>query len=137
MGSDAQHYVSLGFEERTEYEYFDNWVFGAEPQDHNGYVMTRVMPHVDLHSGPDLRFFTEMQFDYTVDRNGGPRSGIDEDRGNFHQGFQEVGTHVSRESGASLRLGRQEIVLGAGRLFDNNEGPNVKLSFDSARLITL
>jgi hypothetical protein len=47
----------------------------------------------------------------------------------------EVGPHVSREHGTSLRLGRQEIVLGTGRLFDNNEGPNVKLSFDGARLI--
>ena len=134
-GNDTQHYVSLGFEQRTEYEYFDHWMFGSGPQDHNGYAMIRVMPHVDLHGGPDLRFFTEMQFDYSVDRNGGPRPGLDEDRGDFHQGFLEVGPHVSRERGASLRLGRQEIVLGAGRLFDNNEGPNVKLSFDGARLI--
>jgi hypothetical protein len=135
-GDDAQHYASLGFEERTEYEYFDNWMFGAGPQDHNGYVMFRVMPHVDLHSGPDLRFFTEMKFDYIVDRNGGPRPGLDEDRGDFHQGFLEVGPRVSREHGTSVRLGRQEIVLGSGRLFDNNEGLNVKLSFDGARLIT-
>jgi hypothetical protein len=26
-------------------------------------------------------------------------------------------------------------VLGSGRLFDNNEGPNVKLSFDGLRVI--
>src|SRR5277367_1220212 len=32
-GEDAQHYVSLGLEYRTEYEYFDNWMFGAGPQD--------------------------------------------------------------------------------------------------------
>ena len=59
-GGDAQHYASLGLEYRTEYEYFDNWMFGAGPQDHNGYVMSRVMPHVDLHAGPNLRFFTEL-----------------------------------------------------------------------------
>jgi hypothetical protein len=135
-GNDAQHYASLGFEYRTEYEYFDNWMFGAGPQDHNGYVMIRVMPHVDLHSGPDLRFFTELEFDYILDRNGGPRPDIDEDRGDFHQGFLEVGSHVSHEHGTSLRLGRQEVVFGTGRLFDNNEGPNVKLSFDGGRLIT-
>jgi hypothetical protein len=28
-------------------------------------------------------------------------------------------------------------VLGTGRLFDNNEGPNVKLSFDGFRLIAV
>jgi hypothetical protein len=43
--------------------------------------------------------------------------------------------HVSSERGTSLRIGRQEVVFGTGRLFDNNEGPNVKLSFDGARLI--
>jgi hypothetical protein len=35
----------------------------------------------------------------------------------------------------SLRAGRQEVVLGSGRLMDNNEGPNVKLSFDGFRAI--
>jgi len=34
-GSDTRHYVSLGSEERTEYEYFDHWTFGAGPQDRN------------------------------------------------------------------------------------------------------
>jgi hypothetical protein len=135
-GEDAQHYASFGLEYRTEYEYFDNWMFGAGQQDHNGYVMIRVMPHVDLHFGSDLRFFTELKFDYIAGRNGGPRPGVDEDPGDFHQGFLEVGTHVSREQGTSLRVGRQEVVLGTGRLFDNNEGPNVKLSFDGVRLIT-
>jgi hypothetical protein len=135
-GHDAQHYASFGLEYRTEYEYFDNWMFGAGPQDHNGYVMSRAMPHVDLHVGRDLRFFTELQFDFNAGRNGGPRPGVDEDRGDFHQGFLEVGPHVSRERGTSLRIGRQEVILGTGRLFDNNEGPNVKLSFDGARLIT-
>ena len=44
-GGDAQHYASFGLEYRTEYEYFDSWMFRAGPQDHNGYVMSRVMPH--------------------------------------------------------------------------------------------
>jgi hypothetical protein len=135
-GGEPQRYASIGLEYRTEYEYFDNWMFGAGLQDHNGYVMSRVMPHIDLHAGPNLRFFTELQFDFNAGRIGGPRPGIDEDRGDFHQGFLEVGPHVSRERGTSLRIGRQEVVLGTGRLFDNNEGPNVKLSFDGVRLIT-
>ena len=54
----------------------------------------------------------------------GPK--IDEDRGDVHQAFLEIGSHVSSAHGISLRAGRQEVVLGSGRLFDNNEGPNVK-----------
>jgi len=68
-------------------------------------------------------------------RNGGPRPGIDEDRSDVHQAFIEIGPHVKSPHGISLRAGRQEIVLGSGRLFDNNEGPNVKLSFDGFRAI--
>jgi hypothetical protein len=136
LGDDPQKYLSFGLEYRTEYEYYDNWMLGAGPQDHNGYVFSRVMPHFDLHTGPDFRLFSEWEFDYIADRDGGPRPNIDEDAGDIHQTFVEIGPHVSKERGSSLRLGRQEVVLGSGRLFDNNEGPNVKLSFDGARWIS-
>jgi len=135
LGNNPQCYLSFGFEYRIEYEYFDNWMFGAGPQDHNGYVMDRVMPHFDWHWGRAFRLFTELMFDYNAGRDGGPRPGIDEDRGDAHQAFIEIGPHVSSDAGVSLRVGRQEVVLGSGRLFDNNEGPNVKLSFDGVRLI--
>src|SRR5271165_698287 len=59
-------------------------------QDHNGYVLNRVMPHFDLHAGGYFRFFTELKFDFTSGRNGGPRPGIDEDRGDVHQAFIEI-----------------------------------------------
>jgi hypothetical protein len=36
----ANRYLSFGLEYRTEYEYYDNWMLGAGPQDHNGYVMS-------------------------------------------------------------------------------------------------
>jgi hypothetical protein len=135
LGDSPQLYFSLGFEYRFEYEYFDNWMFGAGPQDHNGYVMNRIMPHFDLHASSDFRLFSEFEFDFEDGRNGGPRPGIDEDRGDVHQLFLEIGPHVSAAHGISLRVGRQEVVLGSGRLFDNNEGPNVKLSFDGFRAI--
>jgi len=136
LSGGPQTYLSLGLEYRTEYEYFDNWMLGEGAQDHNGYVLSRVMPHFDLHAGKDIRFFTEFKFDYIAGRNGGPRPGVDEDRGDVHQAFLEVGPHVSQQQGSSLRVGRQEVVFGSGRLFDNNEGPNVKLSFDGVRWIT-
>jgi hypothetical protein len=136
LGENPQSYLSFGLEYRIEYEYFDNWMFGAGPQDHNGYVMNRVMPHFDWHAGRYFRLFTELMFDYNAGRNGGPRPGIDEDQGDVHQAFVEIGPHVSSKEGVSLRVGRQEVVLGSGRLFDNNEGPNVKLSFDGVRWIT-
>jgi hypothetical protein len=116
LDGDPQRYISFGLEYRTEYEYYDNWMLGSGPQDHNGYVMIRVMPHFDLHAGSDLRLFSEFKFDYTEGRVGGPRPGVDEASGDVHQTFLEIGPHVSRERGGSLRFGRQEVVLGSGRL---------------------
>src|ERR1700722_15227799 len=68
LSSDPERYLSFGLEDRTEYEYYDNWMLGAGPQDHNGYVMIRVMPHFDLHAGSDLRLFSEFKFDYAEGR---------------------------------------------------------------------
>ena len=136
LADDPQRYISFGLEYRTEYEYYDNWMLGAVPQDHDGYILSRVMPHFDLHVGSDFRLFSEFQFDYVAERAGGPRPGVDQAPGDVHQTFLEVGPHVSRGHGSSLRLGRQEVVLGSGRFFDNNEGPNVKLSFDGVRWVT-
>src|ERR1700685_1388186 len=136
FGENPQLYLSLGFEYRIQYEYYDNFLFGEGPQDHNGYVFNRIMPHLDFHAGSNFRLFSEFEFDYEDGRNGGPRQQTDEDRGDVHQAFIEIGPHVSRPHGISLRAGRQEVVLGSGRLFANNEGPHVKLSFDGFRLIT-
>jgi len=135
FGENPQLYLSLGFEYRVEYEYFDNWMFGAGSQDHNGYVINRAMPHFDFHAGRYFRLFSEFEFDFEDGRNGGPRPQVDEDRGDVHQAFIEIGSHATSSNGISVRAGRQEIVLGSGRLFDNNEGPNVKLSFDGFRII--
>jgi len=134
-GENPQLYLSLGFEYRIEYEYYDSWMFGAGPQDHSGYVMNRVMPHFDFHAGSDFRLFSEFKFDSIAGRNGGPRPGVDQALGDVHQAFIEIGPHASSPHGMSLRAGRQEVVFGTGRLFDNNEGPNVKLSFDGFRAI--
>jgi hypothetical protein len=57
FGGNPNLYLSLGFEYRIEYEYDDNWMFGAGPQDHRGYVMNRPMPHFDFHAGNYIRCF--------------------------------------------------------------------------------
>jgi hypothetical protein len=135
LGDNQLMYLSVGFEYRIQYEYYDNFLFGDGPQDYSGYVLSRLMPHFDFHVGNDFRVFCEFGFDYEGGRNGGPRPQLDKDSGDVHQAFLEIGSHVNSPHGISLRAGRQEIVLGSGRLFDNNEGPNVKLSFDGFRMI--
>ena len=47
----------------------------------------------------------------------------------------DVTVGVTGPSAAVLRVGRQEIALGSGRMYALREGPNVPLSFDGVRAI--
>lgn len=125
-------YLTLGLEYRTEYEYVQNANFGSGPQTSTGYSLQRLMPRVDLRFTPNVRVFTELEFDYENGRNGGPRPRIDQDPGNVHQAFAEF---KLKPAGIrmQIRAGRQELVFGSGRLIDNSEGVNVKSSFDGLR----
>src|SRR4029077_17554015 len=53
----------------------------------------------------------------------------------LHQAFVDVTVGDSGASADVLRVGRQEIALGSGRMYALREGPNVPLSFDGVRVI--
>ena len=70
-----------------------------------------------------------------MDSLGAPRPVVDEDKLDVHQGFFDFLLLKPREgSSLSLRIGRQELAFGSGRLVALREGPNVPLSFDGFRL---
>jgi hypothetical protein len=131
--NDGGWYVSLGGEGRIRYEALRNAAFGSGPQDGNGYVLQRYLAHADLHAGPHARLFTEVQSGLESGRTGGPRP-TDEDRLEFHQAFVELSTGPSPRS-FTLRIGRQEVGFGSGRLISASEGRNVRRSFDAVRPI--
>jgi len=122
--------LSLGGEGRVTYERFGNPNFGLTPPDPNGYLLQRYLLHTDVHAGSRVRIWTEFNSGLENGRVGGPRPVIDEDKLDLHQVFVGV-------TGASavLRVGRQEIALGSGRMYALREGPNVPLSFDGVRVI--
>jgi len=134
IGSSGKSYLTLGFEYRAEYEWYNNANWGSGAQDGGGYALQRVMPLLDLHIGDHFRAFTQFKYDTVDGRRGGPRPVIDADRGDVHEAFFEVSTNLHKEKRLTLRVGRQELVFGSGRLVDDNEGVNVKSSFDGARL---
>src|SRR5580658_7437868 len=92
---EGDSFLSFGLEYRIEYERYTAYEFDMGPQDQNGYMLQRLLPHVDLHLTRHFRVYTEFQFDYSEYRNGGPRPGIDEDRGDVHQLFFDLGTDVT------------------------------------------
>jgi hypothetical protein len=132
IGTNEDDYISFGGDIRDRYEWFRNPLFGQEPQDNNGYLLQRYMVHADLHLGR-FRFFGQLKSNLENGRTGGPRP-ADEDRLDLHQAFLEVRLAGEEEHGLAFRLGRQEIALGSSRLVSVREGPNVRQSFDGARL---
>ena len=66
-------YLTLGFEDRTEFQYLNSNDWGAGPQDHTDYLLQRFMPDVDIHLGDHARVFITLAFDEVGGKKAGPR----------------------------------------------------------------
>jgi len=120
-------YLTIGGEAREVWEQIGNDNWGQQPY-MNGYLNERYMLSFDAHYGEHIRSFVEFKSGLNSFRRGGPRP-IDEKKLDFHAAFLELGTSTEANS-IALRVGRQELEYGSGRLIDVREGPNVRLSFD-------
>lgn len=120
-------YMTMGGEAREVWEQIGNDNWGASPF-WNGYLNERYMAYFDLHYGRHLHTFVELKSGLNSFRRGGPRP-IDEKKLDLQAAFLEVGA-TSGQNSIHLRVGRQELEYGSGRLIDVREGPNVRLSFD-------
>ena len=120
-------FLSVGGEAREVWEQIGNDNWGQQPF-MNGYFNERYMLYFDVHYGKHVRTFFELKSGLNSYRIGGPRP-IDEKKLDFQAGFLELGTSAEDKS-IELRVGRQELEYGSGRLIDVREGPNVRLSFD-------
>ena len=125
-------YATIGGEIRERFEFFDRGDWGREPED-NKYLLQRYMLHTDVHFGSRFRFFGQLKSGIEVNRSGGPRP-ADEDRLDVNQAFADVEFWRSGKDSFRVRAGRQEIAFGSSRLVSFREGPNVRQSFDGARL---
>jgi hypothetical protein len=135
LGDEEGSYVSLGGEIRETYERFHNPNFGLQPQDASGYLLQRYLVHADVHAGDFLRGYVELLSAFENSRTGGPRTFVDEDRLDFHQGFLDFNFGRRLDTRAVVRIGRQEMAVGSGRLVALREGTNVPFSFDGVRTL--
>ena len=134
-------YLTVSGEFRPYYENYRNQGFGAEPRDTNGYYLQRLMFGFDFHFGKRVRTFVQLKSGVESGRNGGPTP-PDENKLDFNQAFVEFGLGTIITEGKDrnknrfiVRLGRQELNYGAGRLVSVREGPNVRRGFDGAKII--
>jgi hypothetical protein len=132
LGCDAC-YLSLGGEIREAFEQVgnDNW---GKQNYMNAFLLQRYMLHADWHLGKNFRIFVQLKSGLQDFRAGGSRP-IDEKRLDFETAFLEVG-NTHKKNWAVLRVGRQELNYGSGRLVSVREGPNVRQSFDGVKIRT-
>ena len=126
-------YLSIGGEVRQRYEVFRNDNWGRAPDDSNGYLLQRYMLHTDWHFGKSVRAFVQLRSNVEAGRVGGPRPVVDENKLDFNQAFVDLSFDAGDKAKVLLRVGRQEMAFGTGRLVTFRESPNVRLSFDGLR----
>lgn len=132
LGLSGRAHASIGGSVRQRYENTGNPSFGGDPQDQSGVWLQRVNLHANVVGGPHWRFFGELQSAIAQGREGGP-SPVDEDQLALLNGFADYNWSFSEAAEATLRVGRQEIELGSGRLVDVREGTNLRRTFDGFR----
>src|SRR6202167_555818 len=130
LGSNGS-YVSLGGEVREVFEHVGNDNWGKQNYT-NTFFLQRYMFHSDWHLGNWFRVFVQLKSGLDEFRAGGARP-IDEKKLDFEAAFLEIG-NTHKKNWAGLRVGRAELNYGSGRLFSVREGPNVRQSFDGAKI---
>ena len=130
---ERRSYLTFAGEVREVYETYKDQEWGAGPQDNNGWFLQRYLLSADWHFDQRSRLFAELQSGLENGRTGGPRS-FDTDKLDIHQffvDFSSAGDHPSW----TVRLGRQELSYGSGRLVDARYGLNTRISFDGGKVV--
>lgn len=130
LGEDGW-YLTIGGEVREALERVgnDNW---GKQHYWNTFLLQRYMFHTDWHLGKYFRVFVQLKSGLEDSRRGGPRP-IDEKKLDFEAAYFEAGT-AGKRNWIVLRVGRQELNYGSGRLVSVREGPNVRQSFDGLKI---
>ena len=124
-------FLTIGGEAREVFERVGNDNWGKQPYT-NTFLLQRYMLHTDWRFGKHFRTFVQLKSGLESFRRGGYRP-IDEKKLDFEAAFVELGAGEG-DHWVVLQAGRQELNYGSGRLVSVREGPNVRQSFDGARL---
>ncbi len=127
-------WLTLGGQAQLWAQHYTNENWGLAPERSNGNFLQRYLLHADLHFGPAVRVFGQLQSSFQAGRKGGPGI-LDEDQLQLHQAFIDMKLPFADSATLTLRAGRQELYYGNGKLVEPRSGPNIRLSFDALRLI--
>lgn len=128
---DKSVYLSIGGEVRYQYFKFRNQDWGEAPADNDGFILSRLLGHLDFHAGKRWRAFVQIQSSLAGGEVETP-SPVDENPLEIHQGFIDFSSALN--NGALIfRFGRQELSYGSQRLIAVREAPNNRQSFDAIK----
>jgi len=131
--NDRGWYLSLG-EIREEYDNWRNALFGYAPAEWLNDNLQRYLFHADLHLGEHDRVFTQLQSSLEFGKTGGPWY-TDKDIFEIHQAFVDIRSSENPRHYTLLRVGRQEVALGADHFCRDERFFQLASYFDGARLI--
>jgi len=129
-------YLSLGGQVRYRYEFFNDFNFGAGPQDDDGYHLIRALAHADLHVGDNFRGFLQLKSSMEDNREGGPRTS-DADEFDVQQAFVDFRVPlpaVAEKQSVTARFGRQDLIYGAQRLISPLDWSNARRTFEGLKV---
>src|SRR5262249_27257797 len=126
-------YLTLGGQLRERVERYRPAFFGLPGGTEFTSYATRLLADADLHLGTRFRAFAELGSYWEDGRKPASRP-TDVGDLELQQAFVDVAALDRPLSRVIVRLGRQEIPLGSGRLVSIRDGVNVRLSFDAAKV---
>lgn len=133
LSADKNVYITIGGEVRGEFAGKENedWIKG---QGFNHSFLQRYSVYSDLNIGKRLRLFAQVNSALENGSKYGPAP-IDEDQLAIQNLFIEYRLLIDSSNRLGIRIGRQEINYGSGRLISVREGTTVRQYFTGAKLM--
>lgn len=130
LSDNKKAYLSFGGEMRYEYagKVNEDWM----DQGFGHSLLQRYSLHTDIHLGDYLRVFAQVNSALENGAKNGPGP-TDEDKLVVENLFADIKLWQQQDKNINLRLGRQELDYGTGRLISVREGTNARIYFTGAK----
>jgi hypothetical protein len=137
LSPDQNVWLTIGGQVRERGEYFRHFLFGAsEPEDSDGYLLSRFRLSADLHVSQYFRMFAEGRSAFALDRDlAGGRTTAYVDELDLMNGFADIMIPVGQKANVTLRGGRQELIFGSQRLVGPGDFTQVPRAFEGGAAI--
>jgi hypothetical protein len=132
LGRDPSRYLTLGGELRERFQDTRNPAFGLPSPTRATDAYHRAFLFADLHLGPHFRTFVELVNGETRGTTEKP-SPFEQDPLDLLQAFADLIVPGGTSGAFTLRVGREDMMLGSSRLVSLRESPNVRRAFDGVR----